>query len=384
MKRPAPDAGLDGALRLPRPTKRVRHSTKHPQPQAQEVAAGPLDEALFRQQLQQGVLLALSAVGFDAADRDALQMFCSLADECRSPRGRRESKEETGNGADHASTDMRHFLGAVRASMTACRRTSTTPQDFVAALSATRLAPSQLAPFAAIPADVAQITQPALRPAPPPPPEEAPPDTGPLLAVLGGALAADPRRAEGSGAAAGGKGGRARGGSGRFVPRHLPPLPSRHAWQATPVFAARAEVDKMALRERATEEGVLAERALRRLTETTRKMMRGGHGPAGAGGSERRGAAAHGMLLEVAEEPLVVAGQKVGGDLERAWEAALKAAAQMDEDAEREQAAALDVGFEEDEPMDGKPAGVAPFAVLEDGASVNYDHRFWRDAASIF
>ena len=139
----------------------------------------------------------------------------------------------------------------------------------------------------------------------------------------------------------------------------------------------------MAIRERATEEGVLAERALRRLTETTRKMMRGGR-PSGspAGGDTAMGG---GLEIVVVEEaPLVMEG--TGDGLERAWEAALQAAVMLDEEAEREQAAALDVGFEDEDDMMGeaKPTAVVPFAVLEEGASVNYDHRFWRGAASIF
>jgi hypothetical protein len=299
---------------------------------------------------------------------------------------------------------MRHFLGAARASMASSRRTETTPQDFVAALAAARLRPAHLLPFATLPADAARVAQPALRPAPPPSADEAPPDTGALLAVLGDGLAAndddDTRSPTARGAAAdaragGGKARRRRATRGRFVPRQMPPFPSRHAWQATAVFPGMAaEASKMAMRERATEEGVLAERALRRLTETTRKMMRrqragsGGSAAAAAGAGDGDTAMGGGLEVVVAEEAPPVTGRS-RGELERAWEAALQAAVRLDEEAERERAAALDAGFEdEDDAMMGgeeaRPPAAASFAALEDGASVNYDHRFWRDAASIF
>ena len=82
MKRPAPNH-LD-VFDEPRPTKRVKHSIKYTQPHVEEILAGALDEEVFHQQLQQAVLLALSAAGFDAAEPAALHMFCSLADECTS------------------------------------------------------------------------------------------------------------------------------------------------------------------------------------------------------------------------------------------------------------------------------------------------------------
>lgn len=79
MKRPASNH-LD-PLNHP-PTKRVKHSIKHVQPLAQEIIAGAPDDEFFNQQLQQAVLLALTAAGFDAAQPAALTMFCSLTDEC--------------------------------------------------------------------------------------------------------------------------------------------------------------------------------------------------------------------------------------------------------------------------------------------------------------
>lgn len=49
-----------------------------------------------------------------------------------------------------------------------------------------------------------------------------------------------------------------------YIPRHFPKLPPQHAWKSTPVFPKR-EHDARKMRERATEEGILAEQALRKL-----------------------------------------------------------------------------------------------------------------------
>lgn len=50
-----------------------------------------------------------------------------------------------------------------------------------------------------------------------------------------------------------------------YVPAHFPPLPSQHSWKQTPVYTER-ENDPRKIRERATQEGILAEQALRKLT----------------------------------------------------------------------------------------------------------------------
>ena len=49
-----------------------------------------------------------------------------------------------------------------------------------------------------------------------------------------------------------------------YVPNHFPQLPSRHAWVQTPVFPER-EKDARKMREKATQEGMMAEQALRKL-----------------------------------------------------------------------------------------------------------------------
>jgi hypothetical protein len=59
----------------------------------------------------------------------------------------------------------------------------------------------------------------------------------------------------------------------RCVPTHLPDLPSKHTYQHTSIYSKR-EDDARRIRELATEEGVLAERAMRKL------LINGGHGHA--------------------------------------------------------------------------------------------------------
>lgn len=50
----------------------------------------------------------------------------------------------------------------------------------------------------------------------------------------------------------------------KYIPSHFPGFPNEHSYQETPVYAAR-ETDALRIRERAMEEGQLAEQALRKL-----------------------------------------------------------------------------------------------------------------------
>ena len=50
----------------------------------------------------------------------------------------------------------------------------------------------------------------------------------------------------------------------RHIPSHFPKLPPQHAWKHTAVYPER-EKDARRMRERATDEGILAEQALRKL-----------------------------------------------------------------------------------------------------------------------
>lgn len=124
--------------------------------------------------------------------------------------------------------------------MTASRRTTPIPSDFTVALSTHNLSSTDFYPHLSL-ALPAPISAPAI--AAPTPAEPPPTDLSPML---GSSLTrTDP--------------------SFSYIPSHFPALPSRHAWQSTPVFTDR-ERDPRKMRERATEEGILAEQALRRLT----------------------------------------------------------------------------------------------------------------------
>lgn len=49
-----------------------------------------------------------------------------------------------------------------------------------------------------------------------------------------------------------------------YIPSHFPDLPPKHTWMSTAVVTKR-EIDPRKIREKATEEGILAEQSLRRL-----------------------------------------------------------------------------------------------------------------------
>lgn len=150
------------------------------------------------------------------------------------------------------TADMLHFLSTVRESMLAARRTSPIPQDFAIALALSNLDPSSLRPHLDLdfPADLASphISPPASA--------EQPPRN--LVPMLGKDLAETTQQTH------------------PHIPSHFPPLPSRHTWQSTAVFTER-EKDPRKIRERATQEGILAEQALRKLTSANKpRSMRQG------------------------------------------------------------------------------------------------------------
>lgn len=136
---------------------------------------------------------------------------------------------------------MLNFLAAVRESMTSGRRTSTVPQDFNIALALSQLAPSDFSSHLDLDVPPALSCPPIAAPLPA---EAAPPNLAPML---GPELVVSNKSAH------------------PYIPAHFPALPSKHAWLSTPTFTAR-EHDPRKIRERATQEGILAESALRRLT----------------------------------------------------------------------------------------------------------------------
>jgi hypothetical protein len=134
---------------------------------------------------------------------------------------------------------MLNFLHYARTSMSTNRRTKPTAVDFATALAlmpntstASLLKPQLKLPIPEL------ISYPSiLEPDPPPSPA---PDFSALLQPL-----VDTE-------------------TPRHIPTHFPKLPPRHAWKHTAVYAER-EKDARRMREKATEEGILAEQALRKL-----------------------------------------------------------------------------------------------------------------------
>lgn len=148
---------------------------------------------------------------------------------------RRIARDEATNGV----TDMLHFLTQTRLSMQGSRRTTPTALDFASALvqmpnahTASLLKP-QL--DLRLPDDLScpRIAEPD--PAPPPAPNFA--------SLLEPLISPNPPT---------------------YIPKHFPPLPPEHAWKQTPVYPER-EKDARKMREKATQEGLLAEQALRKL-----------------------------------------------------------------------------------------------------------------------
>lgn len=138
-------------------------------------------------------------------------------------------------------SDMAHFLATVRQSMLSCRRTQAIPHDYLYSLRAHNLTLRCLLPHLDPPVSPSKSMVPIVyEPAKESDESTDLPFLGPLLNGPSEPL------------------------STLQVPRHFPPLPSKHTYKATPNFTDR-EQDPKTIRERATEEGRLGEEALRRL-----------------------------------------------------------------------------------------------------------------------
>ncbi|KAI4264357.1 MAG: hypothetical protein L6R42_000542 [Xanthoria sp. 1 TBL-2021] len=167
--------------------------------------------------LTRSIALALEALGFEASEPLALESFRLVVEEY-----------------------MHDFLADVRQSMLACRRTKFIAPDFLQALHTHQLSLRALLPHLdpPVPRKKAQITLTYE-----PKQEEEQCDHRFLGADLNDT--SDQR-------------------SRSYIPRHFPTLPSKHTYQATAEYPSREE-DPRKIRERAAEEGRLAEEALRRL-----------------------------------------------------------------------------------------------------------------------
>jgi hypothetical protein len=150
-------------------------------------------------------------------------------------------------------TVMLDLLTRVRDSMHDQRRTNPTAFDYAMSLAKMH---SAAAASSLLPQLELEVPHDLAFPAPPnqPPPVPAAPDLSKLLDPL---MTNQPPS---------------------YIPKHFPALPPRHAWESTDVFAER-EKDARKMREKATEEGMMAEQALRKLAAAAK---------AGAMKAERR------------------------------------------------------------------------------------------------
>ncbi|OQO06073.1 hypothetical protein B0A48_08661 [Cryoendolithus antarcticus] len=231
----------------------VRRRMRHVQHLPNNTELTPQDPAVAEQQLLKSITASLTLAGFDGADSTALEMFRGLVEEY-----------------------MLSILTDVREGMDAQRRATPTATDFSWALSrvgSTR-SPAQLHDYmkSGLPEPISY--PPLLDPSPA---LATAPDFSSLLQPLIERPLA-------------------------YVPPHFPSLPSQHAWKSTPVFASR-ETDARKIREKATEEGKLAEGALRKLAAAAKASA------IKADGKRRSGNALAGVG-KIRGSVIVVAGKK--------------------------------------------------------------------------
>jgi hypothetical protein len=301
----------------------VHHRLHHKQERASDLKdliddQHGVDGGFIKQQMLRAIGVELKAVGFDGASPLALEAFRAQTEEY-----------------------MFSFLNNVRMSMAASRRTNPIPPDFIFALSARQLTSSDLEQhFDTGPINPLELQ----RPIPPPsPPEVPPPDIEPLLGpTLSGRPVKD---------------------SKKYIPKHLPQFPSKHTWQATPVYTKR-EADPRKIREKATEDGILAEQALRKLMAANKA------------GAEK-------------QVSFMQRQSKRRKKTDELWQAALKAVEEEQENREamrqkeRNNDGEFDFGFDSP-PRQRKQQQTKDKHKKDEGARamhVNYERKFWRKAA---
>ncbi|EME82958.1 uncharacterized protein MYCFIDRAFT_211209 [Pseudocercospora fijiensis CIRAD86] len=209
-----PHDALDDA---PQKRRRVRRGAlRHVQQRPTDIELAPQDPVFVQGQILKSISAALVMAGYDSVKPSALEMFRAQVEEY-----------------------MLQFLKQARTSMHANRRTRPTALDFASALAQTPIThtASLLEPQLdlELPED---ISYPSI-----PEPDHAPPQAPDFSTLLQPLIEQKPPT---------------------WIPNHFPALPPQHAWKQTPVFPAR-EKDARQMRKKATEEGMLAEQALRKL-----------------------------------------------------------------------------------------------------------------------
>lgn len=308
--------------------RKVTHYLHHTQPSyIPEPSNAELDYTgqhndFFGQQLERAIALQCKGIGYDSMRPEAMEMFRGLVDGF-----------------------MRNFTDHVRQSMLSARRTITVPHDWVNALSEAGMSSSSLLePHLDMGVIPPSLLQPAFAP-----PKSADPPPPNLEDLLGPGLS-----------------GRAEKESKKYIPKHFPAFPSKHTWQATPVFTSR-ENDPRKIREKATEEGILAEQSLRKLMAAQKAGLQGDKAR-----KQRR--------------------SKRMKKSDGLWQDAMKdLIAEEDEWAEKERTRQH---FDDDEMEDSswnqatdnqhKSQPERRKVNLQEGVHVNYNQKFWRKSARGF
>jgi transcription initiation factor TFIID subunit 8 len=314
------------------------HRIKHKQDNSISTAVNtPQDADFYDREVLRSISMALKVVGFEAAKPEALEAFRAEVEEF-----------------------MLHFLGTIRQSMLASRRNAPLPQDFALALTNANLRSSTLMPQlqARVPPEV------VLRSIPSPPPDDPPLPN--LDAVLGLELSGAKDKADKD-----------------YIPIRFPSFPSKDTWRATPVYTKR-ETDARQIRERATQEGIMAEEALRELMAAAKRPKQNGQ-TSGLAQNRKR---------------------KAGQDL---WKDAVESFASFEEESTQDASATIlprvqsgdsveemnfDSGFDVDNEQLDEPLKapvqqeqMEPIKKREDSTSldgpmfVNYERKYWRRSA---
>ncbi len=224
--------------------------------------------------------------------------------------------------------------------MTSSRRTNTVAHDWVYALTQSGLRGSAVLEQHFDTGDIPPtLVQPQFEP--PTASEAPPPDTEALLGPgLSGKADKDTRP---------------------YIPEHFPAFPSKHTYKATPVFTER-ENDPRKIREKATEEGILAEQSLRKLMAAQKAGIQ----------KQNAGKRKRSKRMKTSD---------------KLWQEAMTDL--LSEEVEREKEEQRQAHLEEDdideweqpiEPRIRQPVADRNLN-LEEGVHINYEQRFWRKSA---
>lgn len=239
---------------------------------------------------------------------------------------------------------MQNFTTQVRKSMMSARRTETVAFDWIYALTSCGLRGSgELEEHL----DTGEVPTTLLQPDFPPP-ETAEPPPPDLEGLLGSELS-----------------GKAEKESKAYIPKHFPPFPSKHTYKATPVFTER-ENDPRKIREKATEEGILAEQSLRKLMAAQKAGLQSNK--AGKRRKSKRMKENDKLWKAAMEDVLAEEADRAQKEQER----------QRAEDAMEDDDEQAPLALRKDDKLEEKKAK------LEEGVHVNYDQKFYRRSARGF